>query len=162
MPDITDFHTHNLEADNAIISVPEDWVRNPAYFAPRNGAWYAVGIHPWWTADAEGCRHMLANMPLLLQHPQVIMLGECGLDALRGAPLAEQERLFVAQIALAESQQLPVTLHIVRTYDRLLRLHKPSLAHQLLEAGIDLSFGQLHNAASWEVTPPQRRHTESD
>lgn len=178
MPDITDFHTHNLEADNAIISVPEDWVRHPAHFAPRNGAWYAVGIHPWWTADAEGCRHMLANMPLLLQHPQVIMLGECGLDALRGAPLAEQERLFVAQIALAESQQLPVTLHIVRTYDRLLRLHKqlrpttqwtvhgfrgkPALARQLLEAGIDLSFGQLHNAASWEVTPPQRRHTESD
>ena len=84
----------------------------------------------------------------------------------------------MAQIALAESQQLPVTLHIVRTYDRLLRLHKqlrpttqwtvhgfrgkPALAHQLLEAGIDLSFGQLYNAASWEVTPPQRRHTESD
>ena len=58
MPDITDFHTHNLEADNAIISVPEDWVRHPAHFAPRNGAWYAVGIHPWWTADAEGCRQM--------------------------------------------------------------------------------------------------------
>ena len=102
----------------------------------------------------------------------------CGLDALRGASLAEQERLFVAQIDMAESLNTHCSCLLFLSCDRLLRLHKqlrpttqwtvhgfrgkPALARQLLDAGIDLSFGQLHNAASWEVTPPQRRHTESD
>ena len=67
---------------------------------------------------------MLQNLPLLLEHPQVIALGECGLDALRGALLEEQERIFRHQIRLAEAYNKPVTLHIVRTFDRLLRLHK--------------------------------------
>lgn len=177
-PDITDFHTHNLEADHAIISMPEAWVRNPALFAPRHGAWYAAGIHPWWTADAAACAQMLANLPQLLHHPQVIMLGECGLDALRGAPLNEQEHLFAAQIALAEQFAIPVTLHVVRAYDRLLHWHKalhpttlwtvhgfrgkPALTRQLLQAGLDLSFGIQYNSASWEATPVTRRHRESD
>ena len=106
------------------------------------------------------------------------MLGECGLDRLRGGTEAFQLEIFEAQIALAEHFRLPVTLHIVRAWDALLRLHnslrpstqwtvhgfrgKPALARQLLDAGIDLSFGAQYNPESYSLTPPERRHRESD
>ena len=176
--DITDFHTHNLQAQHAIINAPQAWLQTPSLFLPREGAYYSVGIHPWWSGDADFVRSMLQHLPTLLQHSQVIALGECGLDALRGAPLDEQERIFCAQIEMAEAYQLPVTLHIVRAYDYLLRLKKqlrsttqwtvhgfrgkPALAQQLLQAGIDLSFGKRHNAESWNITPENRRWHETD
>ena len=177
-PDITDFHTHNLQAQHAIINVPQEWILTPSLFLPCEGAYYSVGIHPWWTAEADAVRRMLDNLPALLEHPQVVALGECGLDALQGAPLDEQERIFTNQIAFAEAYHLPVTLHIVRAFDRLLRLKKqlrpttqwtvhgfrgkPALAQQLLRAGIDLSFGVKYNDESWRITPPNRRRRETD
>ena len=176
--DITDFHTHNLQAEHAIINIPKEWLLQPTLFAPRCNAVYSVGIHPWWTENDAEIEEMLNHLPQLLQHKQVVAVGECGLDALRGAPLNQQIALFKAQIQMAEAAQLPVTLHIVRCFDRLLQLHKqlhpttqwtvhgfrgkPALAEQLLRAGLDLSFGQHRNEASWQITPPYRRHIESD
>lgn len=176
--DITDFHTHNLQAQHAIINAPQAWILTPSLFLPCEGAYYSVGIHPWWTAEADMVRCMLDNLPTLLEHPQVIALGECGLDALQGAPLDEQERIFTKQIVLAEAYHLPITLHIVRAYDRLLRLRKqlrpttqwtvhgfrgkPALAQQLLCAGINLSFGVKYNPESWNITPENRRWRETD
>lgn len=175
-----DFHTHNLDAPagEAIINLPPEWTADAALFRPRPGALYSAGIHPWWTADETQAARMLAALPALLAHPQVVALGECGLDAQRGAPLEAQEELLRAQIRLAERAGLPVTLHVVRAFDRLLRLHKelrpttqwtvhgfrgrPALARQLLSAGLDLSFGARHNAESFALTPPGRRHWETD
>lgn len=175
-----DFHTHHLDAPagRAIINVPQAWILQPERFDPRPGALYSAGIHPWWTADTDEVACMLRQLPTLLQHPQVVALGECGLDALRGAPLEDQEATFCRQIALAEQAGLPVTLHVVRTFDRLLRLHKtlrptttwtvhgfrgkPALARQLLQAGLDLSFGARRNEETYRLTPPQRRHDETD
>ena len=135
-----------------------------------------VGIDP--TADEADARVQLQGLPRLLAHPQVVMLGECGLDRLQGGAEELQIEIFEAQIALAEHFRLPVTLHVVRAWDALLRLHnslrpstqwtvhgfrgKPALARQLLDAGIDLSFGAQYNPESYSLTPPERRHRESD
>lgn len=175
-----DFHTHNLHAPagEAFINLPAEWTERPELFRPREGALYTAGIHPWWTADAPRTRRMLEALPRLLQHPQVVAVGECGLDALRGAAMDVQEDVFRRQIVWAEELHLPVTLHVVRAFDRLLRLKKelrpatqwtvhgfrgrPALARQLLAAGIDLSFGEKYDPASWAATPAARRHRETD
>ena len=175
-----DFHTHNLlaPAGEAVINLPREWMLQPRLFCPRRGALSSAGIHPWWTADAEETASMLRQLPQLLRHPQVVALGECGIDLLRGAAAEVQETVLVEQLTLAERLQLPVTLHIVRAFDRLLRLHKalrptvqwtvhgfrgrPALARQLLEAGIDLSFGRRRNEEAFLLTPPERRHEETD
>lgn len=178
MPIVKDFHTHNLLAEDAIINVPEEWLLCPSRFSPREGAFYSVGIHPWWTIDNARTAQILGVMPSLLTHPQVVAVGECGIDRLRGADEDEQTRIFLLQAEMAEKYRLPMTLHIVRAYDVLLRLKKsvqptvkwtvhgfrgkPSLAKQLLDAGIDLSFGKYYHAESWAMTPPERRHRETD
>ncbi|MBR6482078.1 MAG: hydrolase TatD, partial [Bacteroidaceae bacterium] len=38
----------------------------------------------------------------------------------------------------------------------------PKLAEQLLDAGMDISFGLHHNADSLRLTPEHRRHFETD
>ena len=175
-----DFHTHNLLAEpgEAIINLPREWLLHPELFLPREGALYSAGIHPWWTADKASTALMADHLPHLLAHPQVVAVGECGLDALQGTSLDEQEAVLLFQLQLAEEMHLPVTLHIVRTFDRLLhicklRSHhttwtvhgfrgKPALARQLLDAGLNLSYGKKRNEASYLMTPPERRFEETD
>lgn len=175
-----DFHTHHLEAPagQAIINLPQEWMEQPSLFRPRPGALYSAGIHPWWTIDEQLTATLFNQLPALLAHPQVVALGECGMDLLRGAAPEVQEEWLVRQLLLAEHLHLPVTLHVVRAFDRMLRLHKqlqptvkwtihgfrgrPTLARQLLDAGFDLSFGQRRNEESYALTPPDRRHEETD
>lgn len=151
------------------------------------GALYAAGIHPWWVAQEDFSleAHLAGLRRLLQQRKEVVEIGECGFDSVltgrdgqKPAPLELQEEAFVAQVELSETFGRPLTIHCVRCFDRLLRLRKqlrptqrwtihgfrgkPALARQLLAAGFDLSFGPLRNEESYALTPPERRHDETD
>lgn len=181
-----DFHTHNLSLPpgTGIVCLPQEMILTPKQFLPASGGLYAAGIHPWWTMepDFDLARH-LEGLQQLAIHPQVVQIGECGLDlcvttADREASMALQLEVFHAQIALSEQVGKPMTLHIVRAYDRLLALHKtlapqqkwtvhgfrgkPALARQLLAAGMDLSFGPKRNDEAYRLVPPERRRDETD
>lgn len=179
---------------------PERWLDDEGHLPhAAEGALYAAGIHPWWVAQPtfaaaddecpdvapKGLAAHMAGLRRLVQCPEVVQIGECGFDSVQGdgpdrqaATLEEQERVLRAQIALSESAALPLTLHCVRAFDRLLRLRKelrptqrwtihgfrgrPALAAQLLAAGFDLSYGPRRNEESYAATPPERRHDETD
>ncbi len=69
-----------------------------------------AGLHPHhgkdWSDEAENTLRSLAA------EPEVVALGECGLDFNRNlSPHEDQERCFEAQLALAAELQLPVFLH---------------------------------------------------
>lgn len=160
-------HGAELSADTVLSISPGDAMAPEGY--------YSIGIHPWDTpATADALRQLEEAVKT---DPRVVAIGEAGLDKLRGAPLDEQERVFEAQIELAERLGLPLIIHCVRALDRLLRLRKrhPSgqwilhgfrggeaTARQLLDAGIDLSFGARYNEAAYAATPPSRRYHETD
>lgn len=180
LPRDIDFHTHNLAvpAGTAVVNVPKDWLLRPEAFAPVAGGLYSAGIHPWWTTADEWSDMLFEGLEILLPHPQVVVLGECGLDRLRGGSMERQCEVFVRQVRLAEHFGLPVTVHCVRAFDVLLRLRKslrpstqwtvhgfrgrPALARQLLAAGFDLSFGSRYDAGSFSLVPPSRRRVETD
>lgn len=176
-----DFHTHRLDTPpgTGIVSLPQHIVLSPHNWQPEAEGLYAAGIHPWWTAHAD---FSLSAHLDALQHwlslPQVVQVGECGLDRLRGATLDRQIEVFKAQVTLSEHYQKGMTLHVVRAFDVLLSLHKqlrplqrwtihgfrgrPALARQLLDAGMDLSFGHIYNQEAFDLTPENRRKRESD
>lgn len=195
-----DFHTHRLDAvpGTAVVCLPQDallasdrWLQ-PAAGALRlpradEGALYAAGVHPWWTAQPSfDLDAHLAGLETLLALPEVIHVGECGLDrAVLPADEAEaarlfalQEEVFAAMVRLSEEHRRPLTVHCVRAYDALLRLKKvlaptqqwtihgfrgrPALAAQLLAAGLDLSFGPRRHEEAYALTPVARRHDETD
>ena len=69
-----------------------------------------AGVHPHHAAELgpEG----LAQLEALTRHPQVVAVGECGLDYFRDlAPRADQRRAFEAQVALAARTGKPLFLH---------------------------------------------------
>ncbi len=183
-----DFHTHRLDIipGTGIVSLPQDIVRQPEvwnnYPSPQQfhpEGRYAAGIHPWWTLDDDfKLDDYMESLQQLWCLPQVVQMGECGFDRLRGASPEVQWEVFCAQVEASERLALPMTLHVVRAFDLVLQARKtlrpqqvwtihgfrgkPALAQQLLKAGFDLSFGTHFNEAAYQLTPPERRHRETD
>lgn len=88
--------------------------------------------------------------------PQIIAIGEAGLDKLIETPLNEQATIFEIHIKMALEHQKPLIIHAVKAYSELLAMRKkhPSgswilhgfdgkkeLAKQLTDKNINLSVG---------------------
>lgn len=169
-----DLHTHRADAPAGLAIV--DVGCDVGTFTPCPGMLYSVGLHPW-KLDADYAER-LAAMEHLLQHPQVVAVGECGLDRVCTVSMDLQQAAFVAQLRLAQEYGKPVVLHVVRTYDLLLHHaahrphHTPWVAHgfrgrtatmrQLLAAGVDVSFGTHFNNEAAAACPTEHLFVESD
>lgn len=69
-----------------------------------------AGIHPHDAKDAEV--GFITQLAQLAQHPEVVAIGECGLDFNRDfSPRDVQKQVFELQLQLAEQLNLPVYLH---------------------------------------------------
>jgi TatD DNase family protein len=75
------------------------------------GRLYATaGVHPHYAQDYDD--HTSAALRDLVRSPEVIAVGECGLDFCRNfSPAAAQTSAFAAQLELAAETGLPVFLH---------------------------------------------------
>jgi len=88
--------------------------------------WSTAGVHPhdssgWTQETAEAIRRLAAL-------PQVVAIGECGLDFNRNfSTPAQQEEAFSAQLALAAELAMPVFLHCRDAHARFLALLDPWL-----------------------------------
>ena len=172
MMDILDFHTHRLDATGALIAV------DPRRFDPQPGLWYSVGFHPW--DNVENLTD--SDFDLLRQcagHPQVLAVGETGIDRLRGGGIALQQDVFIRHLRLAHELGKPVVVHNVKaTQDILAARHRADLddvtlvihgmrgntnvARSLLDAGCYLSYGPRFNAEALQITPMDRLLIETD
>ncbi len=113
----------------------------------------SLGIHPWFIQ--ENGINQLNAIQKRLHHKNVIAIGECGLDRLRGPALRLQESILEAHIELANAAQKPMILHLVRCYSDFLKFTKqinvPWVIHgfkgsiiearKMLDRGGCLSFG---------------------
>ncbi len=69
-----------------------------------------AGVHPHHASDWSA--ETLADLRALLAHPEVVAVGECGLDYNRNfSPRDAQVRCFEAQLELAAEVRKPVFLH---------------------------------------------------
>ncbi len=84
----------------------------------------SCGVHPWDTMDAAAVESSLRQLEFLAVSARIAAVGECGLDRLRGAPLAVQTEIFRRQLALAERCALPVVIHCVKAFSELAALRR--------------------------------------
>ena len=86
------------------------------------GTLYATaGVHPHHADELDDAG--LAELRALLDEPEVVAAGECGLDFFRNfSPPAAQERAFLAQLDLAVDSGLPVFLHQRDAHTRFVEL----------------------------------------
>ena len=150
-----DIHTHTTKSrDNLIQIVNLDLNQ----LCPEQG-YYSYGIHPWALDDADfQAEKALQTLEEKLKLPQVLALGEAGLDKMHKASFERQIELFERQIELSEACQKPMILHDVRSHNEIIALRKkhrakqPWIVHgfngtmqdarQLIGQGIYLSAGE--------------------
>ncbi len=169
---ILDIHTHHpAPQPEAVVSV------SPDNFNPIEGQLYSVGIHPWLTGD-EIPDELWDKLEEAARHPQVVAIGECGIDLVKGGPLYKQMLVMKRQVELAEEVGKPLVIHCVHAHDIVIGLKKdlnptqnwlvhgfrgkPSIARMFVDAGIWLSFGDRFNDQSVGVVPSGMLLAETD
>ena len=169
---IKDIHTHVLpqEPGTALVCI------GCGPMPEAQGHWFSAGLHPW---DVTGHdQEAYENLEILLSLPNVLAVGECGFDTLRGPSHELQEQAFVRQYELSEQFKKPMILHVVRDFDTVIRLHKqlrptmpwlihgfrgaPQQMHQLHSQNILLSLGPTCNPQSLHPLPPDKLFLETD
>ena len=150
-----DIHTHRIKPCDNLIQIVNLELEAPC---PEQG-YYSYGIHPWALDNADfQVDEALIKLKENLQQPQVIALGEAGLDKMHKASFERQIELFERQIELSEALQKPMILHDVRSHNEIIALPKkhkaqrPWIVHgfsgteqdvkQLIGQGIYLSVGE--------------------
>ena len=148
-------HTHTLKSGDNLIQIVNLELETPC---PEQG-YYSYGIHPWALDKADfQVDEALNKLKENLQQPQIIALGEAGLDKMHKASFEQQNKLFERQIDLSEALQKPMILHDVRSHNEIIALRKkhkakqPWIVHgfsgteqdvkQLIGQGIYLSVGE--------------------
>lgn len=164
-----DIHTHHLGLDKAIF--------NALDFSEIPTQHFSMGLHPWFLD--EEWQSKLDRIGIVARgNPNLMAIGECGFDRLKGPEVSVQIAAFRAQAALAKELEIPLILHCVKGHDLILGFLKaekyppsiiwhgwnlkPELARPLLEFPVFFSFGKhlLHaesNATSWLNQCPRER-----
>ena len=121
-----DIHTHKAETNVDLIQIVNLELEAPC---PEQG-YYSYGIHPWALDRADFQEEK--PMQLLkerLQSPNVIALGEAGLDKFH-ADFERQIKVFERQIVLSENLKKPMILHDVKSHNEIIALRKKHKAKQ--------------------------------
>lgn len=169
---IKDIHTHVLpqEPGTALVCI------GCGPMPKAQGHLFSAGLHPW---DVTGHdQEAYDNLEKLLSLPNVLAVGECGFDTLRGPSHELQEQAFVRQYELSEQFKKPMILHVVRDFDTVIRLHKqlhptmpwlihgfrgaPQQMHQLHSQNLLLSLGPNCNPQSLHQLPLDKLFLETD
>ncbi len=119
--------------------------------------YYSVGFHPYNVGKVD-LQDTLNKVKLATENTRVFAIGEIGLDKSIDAPLELQQKIFEAQVRIAEFADLPVILHVVRAFSEMIEFmksHKPAvpmiihgyngspeMVKSLLNAGFLISFGE--------------------
>ena len=116
-----DIHTHDATPKDGVLKIVNLGLEETC---PKQGS-FSFGIHPW---DLDSADFQLEEaLPILkerLELPQVIALGEAGLDKMHSSSYERQISAFEKQILISEEVQKPLIIHDVRSHNEVIALRK--------------------------------------
>ena len=175
---LLDLHTHlPAPRSEAVISCTPEELPSDTDFP---GQVYSVGLHPWKVGFTGMTEEELTSLTEAARREDVVAIGETGIDKAHhgAAPLFAQMNAFKAHIELSENIGKPLIIHCVKAHDIIIQMRKdlnpsqrwvihgfrgkPSILMMLIEAGIDVSYGEKYNPESVAITPPDHIFAETD
>lgn len=146
-------HTHKVVNDNAksVVSMHHHFEQVSSL------GYYSLGLHPWHlnSQTLEEDFELLKKYSVL---PNVLAIGECGLDKVCATDFQAQQKAFSMQIDWANEIKKPLIIHCVRAHNETLQMLREKavkvpvvfhgfnknieIAKQILHAGYYLSFGK--------------------
>ena len=122
-----DIHTHTIRIKEDLLQIVNLDLSQPC---PEHG-YYSYGIHPWALNKADfQTESALKLLEERLKLPNVLALGEAGLDKMHKETFEKQIDLFEQQIELSEAVQKPMILHDVKSHNEIIALRKKHKALQ--------------------------------
>ena len=151
-----DIHTHHFSNREEVISFRSIDVNEYLKAPELINQLFSIGLHPWYLTKENSSTNLLV-VEELINHDNLIAIGECGLDKIIDVDYNLQLALFRSQILLSEKYNLPIIIHQVKSHEELLKIKRElnpiqpwivhgtrmkwSIANELLNAGMYLSFG---------------------
>ncbi|MGL5980010.1 MAG: TatD family hydrolase [Phocaeicola sp.] len=167
-----DLHTHQIEQPADTLAI---YNQSPSEEAVKQ--FCSASLHPWHITELSSAKQ-LAWLESIVTHPNLLAIGEVGLDKLHGADFFFQQRFFREVIQVAEAAQLPLIIHQVKSLNELIALRKKlrpttpwilhgfrgkkELALTALKQGFFLSFGVHYHPEALKATPKDLLFLESD
>ena len=125
--DFIDIHTHTEESRENLLQIVNLNLDQPC---PEQG-YYSYGIHPWKLDSVDfQLEEAFSLLEERLQSPNVLALGEAGLDKMHKDSYEQQIAVFERQIDLSEALQKPMILHDVKSHNEILASRKKHKARQ--------------------------------
>jgi TatD DNase family protein len=148
-----DIHRHGPSDEGNVIAVRNLFPDQIGQIYPNK--LYSVGLHPWHVDHSKN--KQIEEIRTVLDRPEVVAIGETGLDNKVTVDYILQIEAFEQQIEMAEQQKLPVIVHCVKAYNDLVSIRKRSkterpwiihwfnaslqIAQELIGLNCYLSFG---------------------
>lgn len=142
---LIDVHTHRKKEWFSIVSThARDFL---AGNIPEN--YYTAGLHPWYADKILVDRFYGQLMDSLPEN--MIAIGECGLDRVKGPKLSVQQKVFERQLDLARELQIPVIIHQVKTLSDIFPLIKHHNDVSFVLHGFQGNLQQLNQLLKYNV-----------
>jgi TatD DNase family protein len=120
-----------------------------------DGQSVSLGLHPWYLNTAN-FDQQFKSLKQNANKPEVLAIGECGLDRITATAWDLQLTAFRRQIAFAQEVEKPLIIHCVKAFNEVLAElkhfkrpvifhgvnNKLSLVQPIIDAGHYLSFGK--------------------
>ena len=82
---------------------------------------FSAGLHPW-HADQLSLETLSARLNECLLSPDLVAIGETGLDKVCKTPINLQKDIFEFQLKIASDISKPVIIHCVKAWDELIEI----------------------------------------
>jgi TatD DNase family protein len=154
--DFLDVHTHKTAQKIGIKCIQSLSLTSDIFLAMPKTKSISIGLHPWF-ATIDNLETQIKYLQVLSKQSNVKLIGECGLDKLRGESISNQIIILEQQIKIAEVLNKPLILHCVKAFNELIEIKKrlnvkvPMIIHgfnknvqlgkQMLDKDFILSFG---------------------
>ena len=117
-----DIHTHFSANAEDVIQIINLFPEQPIVRLAAH-SFYSIGWHPWFLKEDlfDACLKIVSAKST---KPEILAIGECGLDHLSEASFELQIEVFKQQAAIAEKVEKPLIIHCVRASNELIKLKK--------------------------------------
>ncbi|MFP4471311.1 MAG: TatD family hydrolase [Bacteroidales bacterium] len=148
-------HSHKISNEPDVISLTNIFAADAGQLTNIGPGYFSVGLHPWYIRK-ERLEEDMALAEKAASHPQVIAIGETGLDRITDADWSLQQEVFGRHLEIAARAGKPVIVHAVKSHPEVISLHRSlgldvqmifhdfnkhrNLARQLLDHGFYLSL----------------------
>lgn len=116
-------HSHKISDEPDVISLTNIFAADAGKLEDISTGCFSVGLHPWYIRK-ETLEEDMAKVEKAARHPQVIAIGETGLDRITETPWDLQQEVFERHLKIAAESGKPVIVHAVKSHPEVISLHR--------------------------------------